>query len=99
MQLRNEIASLQDENESYRSQRRHTHEQKDSNDLRGFRLQAIREELIKMTAPFPGGQVMKLMKSQRLSQPKNSNQLESVAVTVICGRNIDIFSRPLQERT
>jgi hypothetical protein len=73
MRLRNETASLQHENESYRSQSRHTPEQKDSHDLRGFRLQAIREELIKMTAPFPGGQAIKLIKSQRLSQPKNNN--------------------------
>jgi hypothetical protein len=73
MQLRNEIASLQHENESYRSQSRHTPEQRDSDDLRGIRLQAIREEIIKMTAPFPGGQAMKLIKSQRLSQPKNNN--------------------------
>jgi hypothetical protein len=39
---------LQYENESYRSQRHHTLEQMHSDDLRRFRLLAIREELINM---------------------------------------------------
>ena len=45
LELRDEIASLQYENEMYRSQKSHTREQLHANDLRRCRLLAIREEL------------------------------------------------------
>jgi hypothetical protein len=48
LELREEIASLQRENESYRSQKDHTASQDITNDLRRLRLLAIREELRKL---------------------------------------------------
>jgi hypothetical protein len=51
LKLKNEIASLQYENESYRSQRHHTLEEKHSDDLRRVRLLAIREELRTLLQP------------------------------------------------
>lgn len=45
LKLTDEIASLRYENEAYRSQKHHTREEEHSNDLRRFRLLAIREEL------------------------------------------------------
>lgn len=51
LKLKNEIASLQYENELYRSQKRHTLEEKHSDDLRRFRLLAIREELRTLFQP------------------------------------------------
>jgi len=45
LKLTDEIGSLRHENEVYRSQRHHTREEEHSNDLRRFRLLAIREEL------------------------------------------------------
>jgi hypothetical protein len=45
LKLRDEIALLRHENEVYRSQKHRTPEEKHSNDLRRFRLLAIREEL------------------------------------------------------
>jgi hypothetical protein len=44
-ELRQEIASLQRDNESYRRQERHTEAQANTNELRRLRLLAIREEL------------------------------------------------------
>lgn len=48
LELRQEIASLQRENESYRSQKDQTASQDITNDLRRLRLLAIREELRKL---------------------------------------------------
>lgn len=45
LELRDEIASIQHENELYQSQKHHTLEQEHANDLRRSRLLAIREEL------------------------------------------------------
>jgi len=45
LKLKDEIALLQRENELYRSRGHHTLEEKHANDLRRFRLLAIREEL------------------------------------------------------
>ena len=45
LKLRDEIALLRHENEVYRSQKHRTREEEHSNDLRRFRLLAIREEL------------------------------------------------------
>jgi hypothetical protein len=51
LKLRNEIASLQRENELYRSRRHHTLEERRAGDLRRFRLLAIREELGSLFQP------------------------------------------------
>ena len=45
LKLRDEIALFRHQNEVYRSQRHRTREEERSNDLRRFRLLAIREEL------------------------------------------------------
>jgi hypothetical protein len=45
LKLRDEIAVLRCENGVYRSQKHHSLEQRRTNDLRRFRLFAIREEL------------------------------------------------------
>jgi hypothetical protein len=45
LKLKDEIAVLQCENGVYKSQKGHSLEQKRTNDLRRFRLFAIREEL------------------------------------------------------
>jgi hypothetical protein len=45
LKLRDEIALLRHQNEAYLSQRHRTREEEHSNDLRRFRLLAIREEL------------------------------------------------------
>ena len=58
--LRHEIASLQHNNEVYRLQRHHTQLEVDTNEVRRFRLLAIREELHNMTVR-PGGKPMKLI--------------------------------------
>ena len=51
LKLRDEIALLQRENEMYRSRGYHTLEEKHANDLRRFRLLAIREELRSLSQP------------------------------------------------
>jgi len=53
LELRQEIASLQRENELYRSRRRYTAAEVNTNELRRARLQAIREELLKMMGSAP----------------------------------------------
>jgi hypothetical protein len=52
--LRQEIASLQHNNDTYRLHTRHTKSGDHTNDLRRYRLLAIREELLIMTAPPKG---------------------------------------------
>jgi hypothetical protein len=47
--LREEIASLQRENESYRSQKYHTRAEGYTNELRRLRLFAIRDELLRLS--------------------------------------------------
>ncbi len=47
--LRQAIAALQRDNESFRSQKRHTASEDNTNELRRFRLLAIKEELFRMT--------------------------------------------------
>jgi len=47
--LRQEIASLQRDNESFLCQKRHTASEDNTNGLRRFRLFAIKEELLRMT--------------------------------------------------
>ena len=47
--LRQEIAALQRDNESFRCQKRHTSSEDNTNELRRFRLLAIKEELLRMT--------------------------------------------------
>lgn len=49
--LRQEIASLQRDNESFRWQKRHTASEDKTNESRRFRLLAIKEELLRMTEP------------------------------------------------
>ena len=49
LELRDEIASLQRENELYWSQKYHTLEQEHANDLRRSRLLAIQEELKRLS--------------------------------------------------
>jgi hypothetical protein len=51
LELRQEIASLQRDNESFRWQKRHTESEDNTNELRRFRLLAIKEELLRMTEP------------------------------------------------
>jgi hypothetical protein len=48
LELRQEIASLQHDNESYRSQEHHTASKENTNELRRLRLLAIREELLRL---------------------------------------------------
>jgi hypothetical protein len=48
LELRQEIASLQRDNESYRWQKRRTASEDNANQLRRFRLWAIKEELVRM---------------------------------------------------
>ena len=48
LELRQEIASLQRDNESYQLRNRHTAAEANTNDLRRFRLLAIREELLRL---------------------------------------------------
>ena len=48
LELRQEIASLQRDNESYRSQEHHTASETNTNELRRLRLLAIREELLRL---------------------------------------------------
>ena len=48
LELRQEIAALQRENESYRSQPHHTRSVSNTNELRRLRLLAIREELLRL---------------------------------------------------
>ena len=47
-ELRREIADLQRENELYQLRRLHTTSEAHTNDLRRLRLQAIRDELLKL---------------------------------------------------
>lgn len=49
LELRQEIASLQRDNESYRSQKYHTASAANTNELRRLRLLAIREELLTLS--------------------------------------------------
>jgi hypothetical protein len=51
LELRQEIASLQRHNESFRWQKRHTASEDNTNELRRFRLLAIKEELLRMAEP------------------------------------------------
>jgi len=56
LELRQEIASLKRENELYRSRRRYTAAEVNTNELRRVRLLAIREELLQimgLPAPAP----------------------------------------------
>jgi hypothetical protein len=55
LELRQEIAALQSENESYRRQKRHTDSEVNNDDLRRLRLLAIKEELVRMTEPSSKG--------------------------------------------
>ena len=48
LELRQEIASLQRDNESYRGQKRHTASETNTNELRRLRLLAIKEELMRL---------------------------------------------------
>jgi len=48
LELRQEIASLQRDNESYRWQKRRTASEDNTNELRRIRLWAIKEELVGM---------------------------------------------------
>ena len=48
LELRQEIASLQRDNESYRWQKRHTASEVNTNELRRLRLLAIKEELLRL---------------------------------------------------
>jgi hypothetical protein len=49
LELRQEIALLQRDNESYRWQKRRTASEDNTNELRRVRLWAIKEELLRMT--------------------------------------------------
>ena len=51
LELRQEIAALQHDNESFRWQKRHTASEENTNELRRLRLLAIKEELLRMTEP------------------------------------------------
>ena len=51
LSLRQEIAALHRENESFRWQKRHTASEDTANESRRLRLLAIKEELVRMTAP------------------------------------------------
>jgi hypothetical protein len=51
LELRQEIASLHRDNESFRWQKRHTASEDNTNELRRFRLLAIKEELLRMAEP------------------------------------------------
>jgi hypothetical protein len=48
LELRQEIASLQRDNESYRLQKHHTASEAKRNELRKFRLLAVQEELLRL---------------------------------------------------
>lgn len=48
LELRQEIASLQRDNETYNSQPHHTRSESNTNKLRRLRLLAIREELLRL---------------------------------------------------
>lgn len=48
LELRQEIAALQRENESYGQQKHHTESEIMSNELRRLRLLAIKEELLRL---------------------------------------------------
>lgn len=50
LELRAEIAVLRRDNESYRRQKRHADSELRTNELRGLRLQAIKEELLRLSA-------------------------------------------------
>ena len=54
--LRQEIAALHRDNESFRCQKRHTASEDNTNELRRFRLLAIKEELLRMTEQTSRGQ-------------------------------------------
>lgn len=49
--LRQEIASLQRDNDSYRLRKRHPAEDASLHEVRRLRLLAIKEELVRMTQP------------------------------------------------
>ena len=51
LELRQEIAALQRDNESHRWQKSHTASEINNNHLRRLRLVAIKEELVRMTEP------------------------------------------------
>jgi hypothetical protein len=55
LELRQEIASLQHDNDSYRLHKRQTAEDAKLNEVRRIRLLAIREELFRMTEPYSRG--------------------------------------------
>jgi len=48
LELRQEIASLQSHNESYRSKEHHTASEANRNELRRLRLLAIQQELLRL---------------------------------------------------
>jgi hypothetical protein len=48
LELRQEITSLQRDNESYRVQKRHSASETNTNELRRLRLLAIKEELLRL---------------------------------------------------
>jgi hypothetical protein len=48
LELRQEITSLQRDNESYRGQKRHKASETNTNELRRLRLLAIKEELLRL---------------------------------------------------
>jgi hypothetical protein len=49
LELREEIAALQRDNESYRRKRSHTDSELNTNELRRLRLLAIKEELLRLS--------------------------------------------------
>ena len=49
LELREEVAALQRENESYRQHKRHSSSEVNANELRTLRLIAIKEELIRLS--------------------------------------------------
>jgi hypothetical protein len=55
LELRQEIASLQHDNDLYRLHKRHSAENARLSDLRRLRLQAIKEELVRMVELPPRG--------------------------------------------
>lgn len=51
LELRDEIAALRRENQLYKRTRSHTDSEFQTNELRRLRLQAIKEELLKLSGP------------------------------------------------
>jgi hypothetical protein len=55
VELRQEIASLHQSIQLYQSQKRHLADEARVNEVKRFRLLAIKEELLRMTGPFQRG--------------------------------------------